>query len=146
MNIKSSRVDLGDSMFFNCSALTTVEMPGAITIPNNAFRGCSNLTTLTLGKNLTDIICNNSYGFYYCKKLKDVYYNGTPEEWANINFGDLNASPGYGSKGYNLYCNGELLINLTLSSDVKPYAFSYCTSLKKVTIENDISIGDRAFI
>ena len=146
VNIKSSRVDLGDSMFFNCSALTTVEMPGAITIPNNAFRGCSNLTTLTLGKNLTDIICNNSYGFYYCKKLKDVYYNGTPEEWANINFGDLNASPGYGSKGYNLYCNGELLINLTLSSDVKPYAFSYCTSLKKVTIENDISIGDRAFI
>ena len=147
VNIKSSRVDLGEFMFYNCSALTTVEMPGATTIPDYAFRGCSNLTTLTLGKNLTDIIVTSySGGFYDCTKLKDVYYNGTSEEWANINFGDLNASPGYGSKGYNLYCNGELLINLTLSSDVKPYAFSYCTSLKKVTIENDISIGDRAFI
>ena len=147
VNIKSSRVDLGEFMFYNCSALTTVEMPGATTIPDYAFRGCSNLTTLTLGKNLTDIIVTSySGGFYDCTKLKDVYYNGTSEEWANINFGDLNASPGYGSKGYNLYCNGELLINLTLSSDVKPYAFSYWTSLKKVTIENDISIGDRAFI
>ena len=147
VSIKSNRADLGESIFYNCSALTTVEMPGATTIPNYAFRGCSNLTTLTLGKNLTDIIVTSySGGFYDCTKLKDVYYNGTSEEWANINFGDLNASPGYGSKGYNLYCNGELLINLTLSSDVKPYAFSYCTSLKKLTIENDISIGDQAFI
>lgn len=147
VSIKSNRADLGESIFYNCSALTTVEMPGATTIPNYAFRGCSNLTTLTLGKNLTDIIVTSySGGFSDCTKLKDVYYNGASEDWANINFGDLNASPGYGSKGYNLYCNGELLINLTLSSDVKPYAFSYCTSLKKVTIENDISIGDRAFI
>ena len=147
VNIKSSRVDLGESMFYNCSALTTVEMPGATTIPDYTFRGCSNLTTLTLGRNLTDIIADtSSSGFYGCKKLKDVYYNGTPGDWANINFSDLNASPGYGSNGYNLYCNGELLTELTLSSDVKPYAFSYCTSLKKVTVENDISIGDRAFI
>ena len=147
VSIKGNRVDLGESIFSNCSALTTVEMPGATTIPGYAFSGCSNLTTLTLGKNLTDIIVGTySSGFYNCEKLKDVYYNGTPGEWANINFSELTASPGYGSKGYNLYCNGELLINLTLSSDVKPYAFSYCTSLKKVTIENDISIGDRAFI
>ena len=147
VNIKGSRVDLGESIFYNCSALTTVEIPGATMIPDYAFRGCSNLTTLTLGKNLTDIIVSTySSGFYDCEKLKDVYYNGTPEEWANINFSKLTASPGYSSDGYNLYCNGELLTELILSSDVKPYAFSYCTSLKKVTIENDISIGDRAFI
>ena len=140
-------MDLGESIFYNCSALTTVEIPGATTIPDYAFRSCNNLTTLTLGKNLTDIIVSTySSGFYDCEKLKDVYYNGTPEEWANINFSKLTASPGYSSDGYNLYCNGELLTELILSSDVKPYAFSYCTSLKKVTIENDISIGDRAFI
>lgn len=138
--------ELSRNLFWRCESLEEADLSGTTIIPTGLFSDCKNLTTLTLGENLIKIDPDDKYNtFWDCDKLQTVYYRGTPESWANIDFSSLWSSPGYGSKGYDLYCNGELLTELTLSSDVKPYVFSYCKSLKKVTIEKDVSIGEDAF-
>ena len=132
--------------FWRCVALEEADLSGSTVIPSRAFEECSNLTTLTLGENLIKIDPDdNYYTFGECEKLQTVYYKGTPESWANIDFSSWRSSPGCGSKGYDLYCNNILLTELTLSSDVKPYVFAYCKSLKKVTINEDINIGEDTF-
>lgn len=52
-----------------------------IGIDASAFSG-ETITTLTLPSTITDI---GRRAFLNCTKLTDVYYNGTEEEWANVN-------------------------------------------------------------
>ena len=139
-------VELPMQTFWRCVALEEADLSGSTVIPSRAFEECSNLTTLILGESLIKIDPNdNYYTFGECKKLQTVYYKGTPESWANIDFSSWRSSPGCGSKGYDLYCNNMLLTELTLTEDIKPYVFAYCKSLKKVTINEDINIGKDTF-
>ena len=108
--------------FADCDALVSVAFPDNIKrFHAYAFWGCSNLTTVTLGrgmqsidwyalswcKNLTTVIIPRNItkvsacAFIYTENIKDVYYSGSEEEWANVeieeheNQGLLNATMHY---------------------------------------------------
>ena len=67
--------------------------------------------------------------------------------WCNIEFVDSYANPMYYAK--KLYINGELLEELVVPNtvtEIKSFAFYYCTSLTSVTIGDSVtSIGNSAF-
>ena len=77
---------IGDSAFRGCSGLTSITIGNSVTsIGNEAFRGCSGLTSITIGNSVTSI---GDYAFYNCYKLVEV-----------INKGDLNITKGSGYNG-----------------------------------------------
>ena len=95
---------LGDGVFVDCGKLETVELPSGITkIGAGAFATCGSLKEFTIPANVETI---GETAFALCEKLekitipksvkkigqaafarcplKTVYYDGTAEEWANI--------------------------------------------------------------
>ena len=95
---------LGDSVFVDCGNLETVELPSGITkIGVGAFASCGSLKEFTIPSDVETI---GKMAFAFCVKLekitipksvkkigqaafalcplKTVYYDGTAEEWANI--------------------------------------------------------------
>jgi len=75
---------IGGSMFAWCDSLTTVTIPDSVeTIGNTAFWYCDSLTTVTIGNGVQTI---GYEAFYGCASLTDVYYAGSPELWAQIDF------------------------------------------------------------
>lgn len=76
------------SAFKDCSKLASISIPDGVTsIGVMAFQDCDSLTSVTIGKSVTSI---NYYAFDGCSKLKDVYYNGTQEQWNSISIGYRN--------------------------------------------------------
>ena len=95
---------LGDGVFVDCGKLETVELPSGITeIGAGAFANCGSLKEFTIPANVETIgetafaLCKNlekitipksvkkigQAAFALCP-LQTVYYDGTAEEWANI--------------------------------------------------------------
>ena len=112
-------------------------------ISENAFHGCSNLTSITIPDSVTSI---GSYAFAYCSSLTGVYITDIAK-WCGISFGSHYSNPL--SCANNLYLNGKLVENLVIPDSVTSIgggAFSGCTSLKSITIPDSVtSIGGGAF-
>ena len=60
---------IGNSAFYSCSALTSIELPAATSIGDYAFYFCSKLTSVSLPA-ATSI---GDYAFYSCSKLTTLY-------------------------------------------------------------------------
>ena len=74
---------LNKGAFSDCSGLTSVTIPDGVTsIGNGVFSGCSGLTSITIPDSVTSI---GSYAFYNCIWLTRIFYNGTAEQWGEIN-------------------------------------------------------------
>lgn len=74
---------LGKNVFFNCSALTTVLMPGVTQIGQYAFAGCSGLTSLTLTSAVTAVDANAFDGWIETQtiNLPDYEEGNLPSDW-----------------------------------------------------------------
>lgn len=73
---------IGTAAFQSCQLLSEVTiLEGCTTIGDSAFRGCPNLTEITLPWSIKYIDKN---AFADCWQLRDVYYNGTIEDWEKI--------------------------------------------------------------
>ncbi len=73
---------IGGFAFYGCKSLTSVTIPEGVTsIGSNAFGNCKSLTSVTLPSSLTKIY--NS-AFYPCAGLKSLSFNGTVDEWNNV--------------------------------------------------------------
>ena len=69
-NVAYNVKTIGDNAFQGCSSLTSVIIPESITtIGNNAFYGCSSLISVILPENVTSI---GSYCFRKCSSLKTI--------------------------------------------------------------------------
>ena len=126
---------------------TTIEHNGAtcsvISIENEAFSNCSDLTSITIPNSITSI---GEYAFVECSSLTAVHISDLAA-WYNINFSGYYSNPLYDAK--NLYLNGNLVTELVVPdgvTEIKNYAFQAYSGLTSVTIPNSVtSIGEYAF-
>ncbi|MBQ3008245.1 MAG: leucine-rich repeat protein, partial [Oscillospiraceae bacterium] len=86
--IPDTVTDIGDSAFMYCQALNTINIPeGVAAIKNYTFYSCRSLESVTVTDSLTSVRIN---AFGGCDRLEKVYYNGTQEQWRNIEVGKNN--------------------------------------------------------
>jgi len=105
---------------------TSVDLTSLAQLGEQAFQYCKELTTVTLGENLTTV---NKDAFSYCDKLETVNL-----EKVNV-IGD------------NAFAETALKeVNLSGAVTVGEYAFVYCEELARVTLsEAGTNIGEGAF-
>ncbi len=114
------------------------------TIGDNAFKGCSALTSVTIPASITKI---GSQAFYNCTNLKDVYITDL-KAWCQIKCDSSVSSPMLYAK--NLYLNGQKVTGeLIIPSGVTRIgsgAFYDCQGITSVTIPSGVrTIGSYAF-
>lgn len=124
--------------------LIEITIPNSVTsIGNGAFSGCTALKSITIPDSVTSI---GNMAFHNCSGLKGVYITDLTA-WCNIVFGNQESNPVYFAK--NLYLNNEIVKNLVIPNtitEIKSYAFAYCSALKSITIPDSVtSIGNMAF-
>ena len=142
--IPNSVTSIGESAFYYCDGLTSIEIPNGVTsIGYQAFYGCDGLTSVTIPNSVTSI---GGWAFYGCKNLTAVHI-GDLAAWCKIAFGSsMSDNPLYYAK--NLYLKGELLTDIVIPTEItqiNDYAFIGYSG-KSVTIPNSITkIGVHAF-
>ena len=139
LTIAASVTSIGDYAFAFCSGLTgSLAIPSSVTsIGSSAFEGC-NLTTLNLSNSVTSI---GKRAFSYCINMNAVYYEGTIEQWCNIQFGGEEANPL--SSAHNLFIDNELVTNLVIPesvTEIKMFAFEGASCLTSLSIHNSVTI------
>ena len=77
---------IGDEIFRNCASLVNITIPKNVTkIPNNAFMQCTNLNDISIPKSVRLI---GRDAFCECLNFKYIKYEGTEEEWNEIEIHD----------------------------------------------------------
>lgn len=94
--IPSSVTSIESWAFAHCDGLQSVYInEGLTTIPSYCFFDSSNLKTISIPKSVTTI---KDHAFV-STQLQNIYYAGTPEEWAAINIDSDNDGYLYGLGG-----------------------------------------------
>lgn len=130
MNRARKVTSIGEEAFKNCSDMTSVTIPKTVTlIGHNAFKWCTGLTSITIPGSVTKIDIG---AFWECSNLKSV----TIEE-------GLTLIDGYAFNG----C--KTLTSVTIPNSVTEIgkdAFNRCNALASVTIGSGVTqIGNSAF-
>lgn len=116
---------VGTYAFYNCTSLTSINIPNATTIDSAAFRGCTKLSTINIPK-VTSIGTN---AFMNCSSIKSMSLSVVPT---------INTSLFYG-------CTSLESVNFPDATSVKNDAFRSCTKLKTVDLAKVTSINAQAF-
>ena len=134
--------EIGDDAFYGCTGLTSVTIPNSVTeIGNWAFMDCKGLTKITVDKN------NKNY-----TSVEGVLFNKDKTEilvYPNAKGSSYVIPSSVTEIGYSAFegCTG--LTSVTIPSSVTEIgegAFRGCTGLKSVTIPNSVTeIGWSAF-
>ena len=121
---------IGDSAFWGCESLTSINIPnGVTTIGNAAFQGCESLTSINIPNSVTTI---GWCAFQGCESLTSI---NIPNSVATI------------GEGAFYVCNSLTSINIPNSvTTIGKNAFLGCRSLTSINIPNSVTtIGDSAF-
>ena len=117
---------IGDYAFWNCSGLTSVDIPDGVTsIGDYAFWNCSGLTSVDIPDSVTSI---GNYAFSWCSGLTSV-----------------DIPDGVTSIGYYAFGGCSSLTEVTIPDSVTSiggYAFGGCSSLTEVTIPDSVTVID----
>jgi hypothetical protein len=139
LTIGSSVENIGVSAFKNCTGLTIVNFNATnctsmgnidLGTDNTVFSGCTSLSTLNIGNNVTNI---PDYSFCRCRALTSI---SIPNSVISIGENAFDGCSGL---------TGDLTIPNYVTS-IGASAFSGCSGLTSVTIGNSVtSIGNYAF-
>ena len=144
---------IGDNAFDGCSSLTSVTIPNSVKeIGELAFYDCSSLTSITIPNSVTTI----EYGaFWNCPSLTSITIPNSVTTIGASAFGGCSSLTsvtipnGVTTIGSNAFYGCSSLTSVTIPNGVTTIgekAFSYCSSLKSVTIPNGVTtIGVQAF-
>ena len=131
---------IGESAFYNCSGLTSINIPNSVTtIGNNAFESCSGLTSIDIPNSVTTI-GNNA--FVRCSGLTSI----TVESGNNTydSRGGCNAIIETSTNTLIAGCKSTVIPNSVTT--IGNLAFSGCSGLTSINIPNSVTnIGDDAF-
>ncbi|QFQ11921.1 hypothetical protein C7Y71_002145 [Pseudoprevotella muciniphila] len=130
INLKEGTASIADEAFYGCSGLTSVTIPNSVTsIGEWAFEGCSGLTSVTIPNSVTSI---GEWAFKGCSGLTSITIPNSVSIIENGVFGG---------------CSG--LTSVTIPNSVTSIgycAFEDCSNLTSVTIPNSVTtIGQEAF-
>lgn len=88
VSLSSNLTKINTNVFKNCDSLSTVILPNKISsIDSGAFENCISLTSVTIPKSVLSIGDN---AFNGCTSLTDVEYEGTYDQWNEIQIGTQN--------------------------------------------------------
>lgn len=140
---------IGNNAFKDNIEIISVNIPDTVTnIGEYSFSGCSGLRTLTIGKMVNKI---DKFAFSGNLGLKTVCYNGTVEDWCNINIYNNSANPMmYADEFYMLNNNNEYeivtTINIPESVTSIGKAQFYGFNVTSINLpESILTIGNKAF-
>ena len=141
INIPSSVTSIDGSAFYGCSSLTSINIPGSVTkIEYDAFNGCSSLTSINIPSSVTSI---GGSAFSGCSSLTAFTVDAN--------------NPNYCAEGCILFNKEKTTLICASGSQrtydipssvtsIGGYAFSGCSSLTSINIPNSVtSIGRAAF-
>lgn len=126
---------IGENAFWGCSSLTSVNLSGCKTLGSNSFTGCSALESVGSTKLLTNI--PNS-AFENCSNLQNIDLSNCTSVGSSAFYGcskikhlNLNKCTYISSNAFG-YCGLEE-IDLSATKTIETSVFSGCKSLTKVT-------------
>ena len=143
INIPNSVTSIGDYGFYCCYQLTSNTIPNSLTsIGKSAFYNCDNVTSVDIGSGLTSIGLG---AFYHCDALSFITVDENNTAFKAIN----NVLFSSDEKTLLIYPNGLKATAYTIPEGVTTigdYAFSRCSDLATITIPASVTtIGDYAF-
>ena len=130
INIPDSVKEICDYAFHDCSDLTSINIPNSVTkIGDNAFDGCYSLTSINIPDSVTKI---GSCAFWCCSGLTSINIPKKVTKISNSTF-----------EG----CSELTSINIPDSvTEIGRNAFNACTSLTSINISDGVTeIGEGAF-
>ena len=154
----SQLTSIGDYVFTNCEALTSIEIPDGVTsIGDYAFADCTALTSITIPDSVTTI---GYYVFGSCTSLESITFGENSQltsigEQAFVGCRKLThieIPASVTTIGSCAFKDSPVLATVTFRENsqlttIDGWAFDHCEALTNITIPESVtSIGDGAFI
>lgn len=88
MTVPQGVEKIGSQAVLGCKHIKSVVIPDGVTsLEIEAFYGCSSIVSVVIPKSVTMI---GTYSFFGASGLESVFYEGTPNDWAEIEIGSVN--------------------------------------------------------